>query len=798
MLLNRLLLLCTIGIFLPFNNSKAQTVPFHKGLNAKLNPAISQNTERKTDENTVWTEDISERKTHSSTYRSNDGQIKSISSQRPINYYNDKGILVPISPKLEVVSPNYWAAQQQPFPTYLYKDASFGLTLNNREIVRFGKNCMVNGQATFSKFNFTGNEINVSNVASGIDKQLLFYENSVKYNYVLKAKQESFAEGLIFSEEIELPSGYSVVQNKEIGKQTSTGWMGELNIINRSGKIESYIQVPLCVDAKNEWSLASYKIEQKNGKTILHIIMDQAWLNNSDRSYPIIVDPIVTGPTASWTGGNMPSCIMPNYNKDSILVIIPGGVTITQLNVTASFYADPWTTATMGQGAMMFSTSCATSTSFTITGTTANTPGTAYLDNYDLASPLTCCFTESCNQSSFYLRMHLGRTGPGTGCNATYIRYDAASTLWPFRAVVVGKTAESYSGMWTVPQTPICSNSCTITGKAYVNYGVAPYTFSHPWSTEVITQGTNVGCSTGANFYNFTLTIPNCPNFCDVSNTTLTVPPPVIVDACGTVVTGIPSKTVPLKTAPKIDVIYDTTICSGSPYLIELNSCIPSATVDWWGNDSNGSGNIIDTIVNNGNDLFPTGYVAVATVNGCTSDTVKFPLYVQPLPIADYVTNPETVIANVPTQINDASVDYQASINSWDWDLGDNTQSTEQNNTRTYPSPGSYNICLKVTDDNNCIDSICKVLQVVPAEIVAPNVITANKDGINDLLAFRYLEFYPENSLVVTNRWGNTILEKDGYQNDWDGDDLKEGVYFYLLKIPSIDKTYQGFFQLKR
>jgi gliding motility-associated-like protein len=747
---------------------------------------------------TEWTEDEQLRTTHSSTYFSKDGQVKTVSSQRPINYLNENGKLVPIRSYLKASKNGTWSATDQPFPTYLFKDGGFALTLDQGRTLKMGLNCEVNGQKAKIDLDVTDNRIDLKNIFPDIDKQLMFFENTVKYNYILNSYQPIFQNDLTFSEEIEIPKGYSLAVNKELGKQTKDGWMGELNVLNERGNTVSYIQAPICVDANNKWVLATYKIRKEDNKTFLEIVIPSEWLTSSERAFPVIIDPIVTGPTSTWAGGNMPSCILPAVNKDSIQVTIPGGATITGLFVTASFYADPFTTAIMSQGSMVFSTTCGTSQSFTITGATGTSPGTAYLDSFNLFNPLTCCFPESCNSQTFWLRMHLGRTGPGTGCNTTYIRYDALTTLWPFQAVVVGKTAESFGGKWLVPLTPICSNTCTITGTAYVNYGVPPYTFTHPWTTDIVVDGTNTGCGTGAETHQFTLTIPNCPNYCDLNTTELVVPPPVVTDACGTVVSDMPSKIVPLKPAPHVSAVYDTTICAGIENTITLVSCVPGSTINWTGNGTSGTGDINTTIDNTTNQMITVDLEAFASANGCNSDTTLLPLIIQPNPIAAYTTDPSPVIANIPVQLSDASSNAHATNVQWEWSLGDGTVSTDQSLSHTYPNPGDYNVCIKVTDDNNCIDSTCTNLSVVPAEVIIPNIITANGDGINDLLVFKYLEFYPENELSVLNRWGNTVLFKEGYKNDWNGDDLTEGTYFFLLKIPEIGKEYQGFFQLER
>ena len=781
------------GAFLLSISVGAQT-PFYVGPSASLNPA-SEFTGGM--EKSIWTEDITLRTVYTSTYRSNDGQIKTHSSQRPINYYNEDGKLVPINKDLHP-SEDGWSAQNQPHPTYLFEDGSYALTLGNGGLFKMGVDCKMNDQQASLNTKVKGNQILLKDIFHEVDKQLLFLENSVKYNYVLRSHQDQFTENLTFSEEIILPKGYTLAYNKELGKPTKDGWMGELNILNKRGEAESFIQAPICVDANNDWVLATYRIRTSGERTILDIIVPTDWLSSENRAYPVIVDPIVTGPTSTWAGGNMPSCILPAVNKDSIQVTIPGGITITGLFVTASFYADPWTTATMSQGSMAFSTTCGTSQNFTITGATGTSPGTAYLDSFNLYNPLTCCFPESCNPSTFWLRMHLGRTGPGTGCNTTYIRYDALTTLWPFQAVVVGKTAESFGGKWLVSQTPICANTCTISGTAYVNYGVPPYSFTHPWTTDVVVDGTNTGCGTGAETHQFTLTIPNCPTYCDLSTTDLVVPPPVVTDACGTVVSDMPNKIVPIKPAPHVTAIYDTTVCSGTQNTIILSSCVPGSTINWIGNGTNGTGDMTATIENNSGNMLSMNIEAFASANGCYSDTTLLPLNIQPNPVASYTANPSPIIANVPVELTDASTNSQATNIDWDWTLGDGEVSSDPSFFHTYPNPGEYNVCLKVTDDNNCIDSLCSLLSVVPAEVIPPNIITANSDGINDLLIFKYLEFYPDNQLSVLNRWGNTVLYQDSYKNDWDGEDLSEGIYFFLLKIPEINKEYQGFFHLER
>ncbi len=752
-----------------------------------FNSALSQS-QMDSSKQVNWMEVVEDRSIFSSSYKSDDGQVKIEYSKTPINYFNKENKLVPIDPTLTEMSKNtsVWAALNQPYPTFLYQKGAFGITLGEKVYMRIGEKFMVNGSEIEGKcVQLSENRATQHFDELGFVRVLDFFENAVEYSYVLSEFSTTSNEKLTFDERLDLPPGF-----------TGSVEEGALIIRNADKQVVSTFHAPLCYDAEKEWILGAYSLIEKDNQRYVRLSVPSAWLSAPNRHYPVVIDPIVQGPTTVWNGGAMPSCILPNYNVDSIQCVIPAGVTVTGLFVTGSFYADPFTPAIMSQGEMKYSTTCGISQAFTITGATASLPGTAYLDSFNILSPLMCCFPESCNPQSFFLRMHLGRTGPGTGCNTTYIRYDPITTLWPFKAVVVGRTPEPYGSKWNVPATPICSNQCTVTGTAYVYYGVAPYTYTHPWSTQTVTQGQNNGCGTGANSFQFTLDIPNCPTYCDTTSS-LVVPPPVITDACGHVVMGIPADAVPLKITPQVAVIMDTLLCSGAPSTIALNSCVPNGLVSWSGNGQSGTGTFVDTIYNTTNSIAVIPYSAVTSENGCVSDTVHVNLYVEPLPTASFSSTPNPAIVAIPVDFADQSQNYNGLL-TYTWTLDGLPFSTDQNTTNTFFNPGEYTMCLAVESNSLCADSVCQLIQVVPATVIPPNVITANNDQINDLLEFKYLEFYPNNSLVVLNRWGNVVFEKVGYANDWDGDDLNAGTYFYTLIVNDGEQEYKGFIQIVR
>jgi hypothetical protein len=37
--------------------------------------------------------------------------------------------------------------------------------------------------------------------------------------------------------------------------------------------------------------------------------------------------------------------------------------------------------------------------------------------------------------------------------------------------------------------------------------------------------------------------------------------------------------------------------------------------------------------------------------------------------------------------------------------------------------------------------------------------------------------------LTIYNRWGTIVYQSEDYQNDWDGGNVSDGVYFYVLEL---------------
>lgn len=94
-------------------------------------------------------------------------------------------------------------------------------------------------------------------------------------------------------------------------------------------------------------------------------------------------------------------------------------------------------------------------------------------------------------------------------------------------------------------------------------------------------------------------------------------------------------------------------------------------------------------------------------------------------------------------------------------------------------------------------------------EVIIPNGFTPNGDGYNDNFVIVNIEQYPENTIVIFNRWGDQVYEAAPYVNDWDGssagakmkvtgDQVVDGTYFFVLDLGEGKDPVNGFIDIRR
>ena len=97
---------------------------------------------------------------------------------------------------------------------------------------------------------------------------------------------------------------------------------------------------------------------------------------------------------------------------------------------------------------------------------------------------------------------------------------------------------------------------------------------------------------------------------------------------------------------------------------------------------------------------------------------------------------------------------------------------------------------------NVYVDILCEPISVF-------NGFSPNGDGINDTFTILGIERYPNNEVMLFNRWGNQVYFKRHYTNEegwdgsWESNLLPDGTYFYVI-YDGEGAKYSGYVQINR
>lgn len=162
-----------------------------------------------------------------------------------------------------------------------------------------------------------------------------------------------------------------------------------------------------------------------------------------------------------------------------------------------------------------------------------------------------------------------------------------------------------------------------------------------------------------------------------------------------------------------------------------------------------------------------------------------------PRATAFFVLQPDEVL--VPSQPV-FTYNLSANADSYFWDFGDGTTSSELNPIHYYGAPGTYDVMLIANNAWNCPDTFllaAATTGIVAGDLVFPNAFTPGNtgptDGVYDPASFENDFFFPvyegvENyRLQVFNRWGELVFESADVRMGWDGyyrgEPAKQDVY---------------------
>jgi len=177
-----------------------------------------------------------------------------------------------------------------------------------------------------------------------------------------------------------------------------------------------------------------------------------------------------------------------------------------------------------------------------------------------------------------------------------------------------------------------------------------------------------------------------------------------------------------------------------------------------------------------------------STANNCTSsDSIETTVF--PLPV---ITALKDTTIDIGMQVTLGALGGQTYV----WSPATALSSTVAENPVANPEE-TITYVLTGTDANGCegTDSVTIIVNT-DIEPEFNNLFTPDGDGINDTWVLGSFFNCPTCVLKVFNRYGQEVFNKTNYQNDWDGTfdgkELPDGTYYFILESPEDGKTYTG------
>jgi gliding motility-associated-like protein len=131
---------------------------------------------------------------------------------------------------------------------------------------------------------------------------------------------------------------------------------------------------------------------------------------------------------------------------------------------------------------------------------------------------------------------------------------------------------------------------------------------------------------------------------------------------------------------------------------------------------------------------------------------------------------------------------------SYLWNFGDGDSSRLTNPKHSFMTENYFTVRLTAYTDKGCPSYDSIVIKAFTLYI--PNLITPNGDGKNDNWSLTKL--HDQLHVEIYNRWGERVYIKDNYVDEWTGENLADGVYYYIVEDGIYNKSYKGWVEILR
>ncbi len=277
----------------------------------------------------------------------------------PLHYLTPEGYWLSYDGRLSPSGEGIYNSPHQATPTTLdvnNKKTSFTLpggdqiVLNNNVHLLYEDSVGIIsdfGVASWDNISVGEDGAYITNGWNDIDIELLFEENRTKTTYIIK-NSLGYSDGhLIFRDFLEMPDDY--VQTFTEGVQGEKGWIGKTVFSptdmheyeftwDKAIVTDSYIMLEK-EDLLIHGTYGEYRYDSISQTLDLYVSND--WLNDSERIYPIRVDPLVTSTTTSTVVYkfriNGEFCGGATYCSNIIDATLPANCTVTNAYFTTIY-----------------------------------------------------------------------------------------------------------------------------------------------------------------------------------------------------------------------------------------------------------------------------------------------------------------------------------------------------------------------------------------------------------------------------------------------------------------------------
>lgn len=428
-------------------------------------------------------------------------------SSNDLHFRNNKNELLTIDPRLKPTNvPGIYSAKAQNYPTALnFVDGYSELNIGEFKSIKFNRNQTLFSTNTpagiptaapiaASLINYSAGDDGgrITNSWDGINTEMLYTEGSIKTNFVLNNLNainvnDNFT---VIEDVLVLPPNMHIIYDEYEGNFNANGlWVGDLLLVDQFGMEYVRFTRPVVYDADtaetNEKPIfkSGYKIITHDDEYRIQLFVNNNYLKNENRVFPITIDPLVFI-TTNWTGTNG-SEFSPAFCSLTTNVTTPTNATLTNATlyweVEGNFLGDCGAPAAsrcyLNKAQIYFSTSC---------GTSPITPGWVWscpppCAVYGTWGPtvstpsLVTCLAPSCAAYDIPFTVYLNRIAcSGGACATTCIK------LKKFNVTIEGYTLEGDALSGGIDLTDVTIVDCatqTVTFTGDAEYGVGPFTY---------------------------------------------------------------------------------------------------------------------------------------------------------------------------------------------------------------------------------------------------------------------------------------------------------------------------------